>query len=135
MNNGLKSVFGKEADWEKVINSIDTNNDGLVDYDEFMTAASNRVKLLNDQNLRNAFDVLDSGGDGYISADELQGAFMRGNIKYDLPSQGILFNEKYWKKLLDEMDTDKDGQISFEEFKTYMLDLNTKGNMLRTSYS
>ena len=48
MNNGLKSVFGKEADWEKVIDSIDTNNDGLIDYDEFMTAASNRCKLLND---------------------------------------------------------------------------------------
>ena len=86
MNSGLKSVFGKEADWEKVIDSIDTNNDGLIDYDEFMTAASNRCKLLNDQNLRNAFEVLDSSGDGFISADELQGAFMRGNMKYDLPS-------------------------------------------------
>ena len=71
MNNGLKSVFGKEAEWEKVIYSIDTNNDGLIDYDEFMTAASNRVKLLNDQNLRNAFEVLDSSGDGFISAVEL----------------------------------------------------------------
>ena len=71
MNSGLKSVFGKEADWEKVINSIDMNNDGLIDYDEFMTAASNRCKLLNDQNLRNAFEVLDSSGDGFISAVEL----------------------------------------------------------------
>ena len=71
MNSGLKSVFGKEADWEKVANAIDTNNDGLIDYDEFMTAASNRVKLLNEMNLRDAFTVLDKTGDGYISADEL----------------------------------------------------------------
>ena len=48
MNNGLKNVFGKEANWEKVIQAIDTNDDGLIDYDEFMTAASDRVKLLND---------------------------------------------------------------------------------------
>lgn len=71
MNNGLKNVFGKEADWEKVAHAIDTNNDGLIDYDEFMTAASNRVKLLNEKNLRDAFTVLDKTGDGYISADEL----------------------------------------------------------------
>ena len=70
MNNGLRYVFGK-ADWEKVANAIDTNNDGLIDYDEFMTAAMDRVKLLNEMNLRDAFDVLDKSGDGYISADEL----------------------------------------------------------------
>ena len=127
MNNGLKNVFGKEANWEKVVQSIDTNDDGLIDYDEFMTAASDRVKLLNDQNLKNAFKVLDASGDGFITAHELQEAFMRGNMKNDLPSRGIKFNEKYWQKLLSKIDTDKDGQISFEEFKAYMLDLNQQG--------
>ena len=109
MKNGLKNVFGKEADWEKVANAIDTNNDGLIDYDEFMTAASDRVKLLNEKNLRDAFAVLDKTGDGYISADELQEAFSGGSLKHDLPSQGVKFSEKYWKKLLDEIDSNKDG--------------------------
>ena len=68
--------------------------------------------------------MLDASGDGFITADELQEAFMRGNMKNDLPSRGIKFNEKYWQKLLSKIDTDKDGQISFEEFKAYMLDLN-----------
>ena len=48
MNSGLKSVFGKEANWEKVLASIDSNNDGQVDYGEFVSAATCRVKLLNE---------------------------------------------------------------------------------------
>ena len=60
---------------------------------------------------------------------------MRGNMKNDLPSQGVRFNEKYWQKLLKEMDTNHDGKISFEEFKEYMLDLNEKSGMLKRSYS
>ena len=96
MNCGLKNVFGKEANWEKVLHAIDTNKDGQIDYAEFMTAALDRIQLLNEQNLRTAFDVLDSSGDGYISPDELQEAFMRGNIKNDLPALGVRFNEKYW---------------------------------------
>ena len=71
VDNGLSTLWGKNPDWDTVITSIDTNRDGVIDYDEFMTAASNRVKLLNDQNLRNAFEVLDSSGDGFISAVEL----------------------------------------------------------------
>ena len=59
---------------------MDINNDGQIDYSEFSTAALNRVRLLNEQNLRDAFKVLDSSGDGFISPDELQDAFMRGNL-------------------------------------------------------
>ena len=47
-------------------------------------------------------------------------------MKHDLPTHGVKFSERYWKKLLDEIDSNKDGLISYEEFKTYMLDMNKK---------
>ena len=54
-----------------MISAVDSNGDGLIDYDEFMTAAANRAKLLNKENLKAAFKVLDANGDGKITPDEL----------------------------------------------------------------
>ena len=56
-------------------------------------------------------------------------------MKHDLPTHGVKFSERYWKKLLDEIDSNKDGLISYEEFKTYMLDMNKKSALLKQSYS
>ena len=71
VNCGFISSYGKDPDWKSVISAIDTNGDGHIDYDEFMTAAANRAKLLNNENLKAAFKVLDANGDGTITADEL----------------------------------------------------------------
>ena len=48
MDIGLKNALGKEANWEKVVKSMVTDNDGNISYDMFITAASDRVKLLTD---------------------------------------------------------------------------------------
>ena len=36
------------ADWEKVIKECDTNGDGVIDFEEFISAAMNR-KILSQQ--------------------------------------------------------------------------------------
>ena len=71
VNCGFYSSYGKDPDWKSVISAVDSNGDGLIDYDEFMTAAANRAKLLNKENLKAAFKVLDANGDGKITPDEL----------------------------------------------------------------
>ena len=60
---------------------------------------------------------------------------MRGNIKTDLASKGVLFNEKYWEQLLTEIGDTKDSKISFLEFRAHMLDMNKKGNTLKKQFS
>ena len=49
------SQFGNELDWTEIVEHIDINNDGKVDYDEFVTAATDRIQLLTEKNLRAAF--------------------------------------------------------------------------------
>lgn len=46
---------------------MDTNNDGRIDYGEFITAMTNKDRLLNEENLRIAFDIFDLNKDGFIS--------------------------------------------------------------------
>jgi len=64
----FSSILGHDPDWKSILRSLDTDKDRRLDYNEFLSAATNRVKLLNDENLRVAFQVLDKNGDGKVSA-------------------------------------------------------------------
>lgn len=59
-----KSLFGENFTWDKILKKIDINNDGKISYEEFLTAATDRKKLLTKQHLKEAFDILDLNGDG-----------------------------------------------------------------------
>ena len=41
-----KSLFGENFTWDKILKKIDINNDGKISYEEFLTAATDRKKLL-----------------------------------------------------------------------------------------
>ena len=63
--------------------------------------------LTEDQNLRAAFNFFDKDGGGEISLAELRMVFN------DVPKAEL-------NKMIEMADTNKDGQISFEEFKKLM---------------
>ena len=98
----------------------------MIDYDEFMTAAADREKLLNTTNLKNAFKALDKNGNGKIEAEEIRSAFAHGNID-KLSFHGVVVNEGFWEKLMGELDRDKDGEVSYEEFEAHMLEVIDQG--------
>ena len=68
-----------EEDWTKMVNAMDTDGDGKIDYTEFITAAYNREMLLSQQNLQIAFKMFDQDGDGTLSMDELKSVFASGS--------------------------------------------------------
>ena len=93
---------GKEPDWQKLVECIDMNNDGQVEWDEFMTAATNRYRLIMDEdNLRTAFDILDKDGNGQITLDELQECFQMSNLD-ECVDQGQ--GSGLWEKMMAEID-------------------------------
>ena len=69
------SIIGHDPNWQQILNSLDINQDGALDFNEFISAATNRVILLNEENLKKAFCILDSNDDGRICAKELQERF------------------------------------------------------------
>ena len=82
----------------------------MVDYTEFITAAANKQKLLNEQNLKFAFDAIDLSHDGSISREELKQRF---NI---LKSH----EDKLWDQIFREVDMNRDDKITYDEFKSSM---------------
>ncbi|KAJ6288790.1 hypothetical protein OIU76_024719 [Salix suchowensis] len=111
----MRQALAKDLPWKlkeslvlEIVQAIDSNTDGLVDFTEFVAAALH-VHQLEEHNsekwqLRSqaAFEKFDIDRDGYITPEELRmHSGLRGSID----------------PLLEEADIDKDGRISLSEFR------------------
>ena len=107
----LKEEFDKidKIRAENIFKEIDFNNDGSINFSEFLTVNIQKEKLLNEETLDRAFKMFDLDGNGYITIDELKKA---------MPLE--ITTKAGWKKLVSEVDKDGDYQISFREFKEMM---------------
>ena len=95
-----------------MINSIDLDGNGVIDYHEFLTCTINKEKILRNENLELCFKAFDLDNSGSISLDEIGAIF-----KVDDKNAESL---EAFKKILKEADENGDGEISFQEFKNLM---------------
>lgn len=118
----LDDFTGTHMDWQKLLEDIDTDKDGRIDYGEFISAAFDSSKVINDENLKIAFKLLDSDENGYIDANELKRVFSHSNLG-GIPSNRLNLPENFWDRMIAKADTDQDGKVSFKEFKDHMLQI------------
>ena len=112
--NSLNTLLKKGNSIEGLIKNIDTDNNGFIGFEEFCIASINKEKLLTEQNLRMAFNMFDRDKNGRISQNEL---------KYILGEYNPNAKEQLWKKMIEQIDLNRDGQISYEEFHKMMMDV------------
>ena len=93
----------------KIFKEIDFNNDGTINFSEFLTANFKKEKLLSDDALEKTFKLFDIDGNGFITLEEL---------KESMPLE--ITSKLEWKELIEEVDKDGDCQISLDEFKEMM---------------
>lgn len=94
---------------EKIINKVDEDKNGHINYTEFLVAATNWQKELSRERLQAAFEVFDKDKSGGISVEELVETLGGGR------GQDHVFIE-----MVKQADTNKDGQIDLEEFIAFM---------------
>ncbi|XP_057964265.1 calcium-dependent protein kinase 28-like [Malania oleifera] len=111
----MRQALAKDLPWKvkesrvlEILQAIDSNTDGLVDFNEFAAAALHVHQLEEhdsdkwQQRSQAAFEKFDVDKDGFITAEELKmHTGLRGSID----------------PLLEEADIDKDGKISLAEFR------------------
>lgn len=95
---------------EYVINQVDSNQDKVLQFEEFIEMVKH-VKIVDSEALEQ-FNYFDKNGDGYIEYSEL---------KKGLKSLNQRLSKSHIKKMIKEADVDKDGKVSFEEFKEMLL--------------
>lgn len=100
-----------ESEIQMLIEAIDSNGKGTLDYGEFIAVSLHLQRMANDEHLRKAFSYFDKNGNGYIEPDELQDALMEDGSEDCTNVANDIFQE---------VDTDKDGVISYEEFAAMM---------------
>ena len=109
-----------------MVKRCDTDRDGRISYEEFFTAASDRAKVLNEKYLRQAFDIMDIDGDGKLRADEIRACFSTGKIG-EYEAAGVAADEAFFAKIIEQIDVNGDGYVTYEEFESHMLDMLKEG--------
>jgi len=94
---------------ENIFKSMDIDQNEKIEYTEFLAAMMDHEKFeMNDEKIKLAFKHLDFDDSGYIERREI--TKLMGTD-----------NEAVVDYILSIVDTDKDGKISFEEFRTLMI--------------
>ena len=106
MNKGLQN-FTQKNKLIQMLDEIDTEKTGHISYEQFLRISIDQREILNENNLRSAFEKFDTNKDGKLSKEEIKNVL---GIK----------DFAYVNELLKLVDENKDGFISFEEFKSLM---------------
>ena len=96
---------------------VDQDKDGYIEYEEFLRAALNKNTAISEENLKHAFNMFDDNKDGRLSAEE---------VKTILGTN----NSEYITDIIQEIDKNNDGYISFQEFSSLMLNILNNPNSL-----
>lgn len=62
-----------EAELQDMVNEVDGDGDGKIDFSEFLTAMARQMRDTDsEEEIREAFKVFDKSGNGFVSPDELK---------------------------------------------------------------
>lgn len=75
----MGQVKGNMKEFKTIIDELDLNKNGFIDYSEFLNAACNKQEVITNNNLRLVFEMIDIDKSGYITIDELKVAFKQDN--------------------------------------------------------
>ena len=89
-----------------IFKNLDMDGSGKISYNEFLSAMISSKKVVTEERLEKAFNIMDKDGSGKLSVDEIKNIF--GG------------SEEQWKKVVSEVDLNKDGEVDFAEFKIMM---------------
>lgn len=99
-----------ESDMIDLMREIDLDNSGTIDFYEFVTMISHRMRPNESQDeIRKAFSLFDQNQDGQITFEDLKSTVE----KY---RQSIVKNEHELRQMIELCDRTGNNSVSFEDF-------------------
>ncbi|KAL2888175.1 AP-1 complex subunit gamma-1 [Ceratocystis lukuohia] len=97
-----------ESELQDMINEVDADNNGTIDFPEFLTMMARKMKDTDsEEEIREAFKVFDRDNNGFISAAEL---------RHVMTSIGEKLTDEEVDEMIHEADEDGDGRIDLKQF-------------------
>ncbi|KAE8696312.1 Calmodulin-like protein 5 [Hibiscus syriacus] len=116
LNDSLENmgISVSDIDLTQMIEQFDVDGDMCIDVDEFSALYQSIMENKDEEkDMKEAFDVFDQNGDGYISVNELRSVLDALGLK-----QGKAMED--CKRMITKVDADGDGRVDFLEFKQMM---------------
>ncbi|CAK7324802.1 unnamed protein product [Dovyalis caffra] len=112
LKSGLWRLGSKltEVEIKQLMDAADVDKSGTLDYVEFITATMHRHRLDKEENLYKAFQYFDKANRGFITREELRQAM----AQYGMGDDAAI------DEVIEDVDTDKDGNIHYEDFAAMM---------------
>jgi calcium-dependent protein kinase len=107
--SGLKEI---PADMKQIMEDVDADGSGVIDYTEFLAATMDKAKYMNEDICWAAFRVFDRNGDGKISKEEIANVLGDGDVASAATRD--------MADIMQEIDANGDGEIDFQEFMVMM---------------
>lgn len=96
---------------QAIFDEVDLDGNGEIEFSEWIVASIDKRSLVTEEKLRLAFLLFDKDRNNTIQIEE---------VRETLTSkEGQVFSdeeERLWRNLIEEYDTDGNGEIDFEEF-------------------
>lgn len=111
---GLNADSATKKELDNLLQFVETDNNGMLNYSDFMASFVNEKKLKSKDNLKAVFKMIDNDGNGVVDKEELVAILNRFGMKRKgLKEKNI--NEDI-SKIFSSADKNNDGTIDFEEF-------------------
>eukprot|EP00921_Rhytidocystis_pertsovi_P013077 GHVQ01021205.1.p1 GENE.GHVQ01021205.1~~GHVQ01021205.1.p1 ORF type:complete len:269 (-),score=43.06 GHVQ01021205.1:1416-2222(-) len=111
MGDAIKTLYQGITDEElqEILSEVDADESGTIDENEFLSLIA---KIFHDRKLedelREVFQFIDRMNNGFLSWDDLRAASIQ---------LGDTLSDTLLTGMINEADTDGDGQVSFQDFK------------------
>lgn len=112
-----KSGVSLPQDLSRMMEQVDCDGSGVIDYSEFVAATMERRKYISEDVCWRAFKTFDVDGSGSIDRQEL-GRLLGIDDVCDVMQVEV--TQKEIDAIMDEVDTNQDGKIDFGEFLEMM---------------
>ena len=111
--NEINTLKEKVEQLEKIIDSVDFDNNGYIEYEEFIRVTILTNHLFKEENLKIAFDMFDLDKNGTISLSEVK----------EVLGMGKSIDESVMKEIMSEINNQGDDEITYEQFKNIITSL------------